>query len=101
LVEAHDLVDDDVVADAHDVALAVVLDQEVDIGDAAEEPLGLNRSGPEGELTDPLPGGDIVSRRDHGYRGEGESDGPGRMAWQAKSRPRGSKQPMGRRLKRP
>ena len=39
LVEAHDLVDGDVVADADDVALAGVLDDEIDVGGAAAQRL--------------------------------------------------------------
>ena len=65
LVEAHDLVDDDIVADPHDVALAGVLDQEIDVGDAADEPFRLHRPGPQRELAYPLFGGDFVVGRDH------------------------------------
>jgi hypothetical protein len=44
----------DVVADPHDEALALILDQEIGVGDAAFERLGLDRRRPAAERPDAL-----------------------------------------------
>ena len=56
LVEAHDLVDGDIVADADDVARTAVLDDEVDVGEAAAEALRPDGTLPDRKAGDPFPG---------------------------------------------
>lgn len=52
LVEAHHAVHWDVFADAYDIALAVIGDEKVGVGDAAFEGFEGHRAGPKGELGD-------------------------------------------------
>src|SRR3546814_13602677 len=56
LVEAHDLVDRNVVADAHHVAPAGVFDQVVLVGDAAAQRLRIDRPLPEVQRRHPAVG---------------------------------------------
>jgi hypothetical protein len=65
LVEAHHMVDRDIVADTDDEALAGVLDQEIDIGDPAGEPHRLDRALPDGQFLDTFAGDALRIRGGH------------------------------------
>jgi hypothetical protein len=55
-VEAHDMVDRDIVADADHETLAAILDHEIDVGDAARQARGLDRALPDRQFADTFAG---------------------------------------------